>query len=150
MDKRILVPVDGSPTSDKALAAALQLAREGGGSVRVVHAFDDLAFLSGYEYDGSVLRAARVEADRMLTAAQATAASASVSADSKLLDTRGRRLGDAVADEARAWGADLVVLGTHGRRGIGRVLLGSGAEQVIRMAPVPVLAVRDGESTPGQ
>lgn len=150
MYKRILVPVDGSPTSDKALAAALQLAREGGGSVRVVHAFDDLAFLSGYEYDGSVLRAARVEADRMLTAAQATAASASVSADSKLLDTRGRRLGDAVADEARAWGADLVVLGTHGRRGIGRVLLGSGAEQVIRMAPVPVLAVRDGESTPRQ
>jgi len=40
------------------------------------------------------------------------------------------------------WGADLVVLGTHGRRGIGRVLLGSGAEQVMRMSPVPVLMVR--------
>lgn len=148
MYKRILVPVDGSPTSNKALTAALQLAREAGGCVRVVHAFDDLAFLTGYEFDGSVLRAARAEADKVLAAAQDIAASAGVPADSKLLETRGRRLGDAVADEARAWEADLVVVGTHGRRGVGRVLLGSGAEQVIRMAPVPVLAVR-GSEAPG-
>lgn len=54
------------------------------------------------------------------------------------------RLGDVVADDARAWRADLVVVGTHRRRGVGRVLLGSGAEQIIRNAPVPVpvLAVR--------
>jgi nucleotide-binding universal stress UspA family protein len=51
-------------------------------------------------------------------------------------------LGESVADEAADWGADLVVLGTHGRRGLGRVLLGSGAEQVIRLCPVPVLVVR--------
>jgi nucleotide-binding universal stress UspA family protein len=143
MFKRILVPVDGSPTSDKALAAALQLAREGGATVRVVHAFDDLAFLSGYEYDGNVLRAARAQADKVLSTAQESAAAAAVTADAKLIETRGSRLGDAVADEARSWQADLVVVGTHGRRGVGRVLLGSGAEQVIRMAPVPVLTVRD-------
>ena len=146
MYKRILVPVDGSATSNKALTAALRLAREAGGSVRVVHAFDDLAFLTGYDFDGSVLRAARAEADKLLSAAQDVAASAGVPVDSKLLETRGRRLGDAVADEARAWGADLVVVGTHGRRGVDRVLLGSGAEQVIRMAPVPVLAVRESQS----
>lgn len=146
MYKRILVPVDGSPPSNKALAAALQLAREAGGSVRVVHAFDDLAFLTGYEFDGSVLGAARAQADKVLSTAQEIAASAGVPADSKLVETRGRRLGDAVADEARAWAADLVVVGTHGRRGVGRVLLGSGAEQVIRMAPVPVLAVRESEA----
>ena len=146
MYTRILVPVDGSPTSNKALTAALQLAREAGGSVRVVHAFDELAFLSGYEYDGSILRAARADADKILSTALETAASAGVPADSSLLETRGRRLGDAVADEASAWKADLVVVGTHGRRGVGRVLLGSGAEQVIRMAPVPVLAVRESEA----
>ena len=146
MYKRILVPVDGSPTSDKALGTALQLAREVGASVRVVHAFDDLAFLTGYEFDGSVLRAARSEADKTLTNAQGMAAAAAVTADTKLLETRGRRLGDAVADEARTWQADLVVVGTHGRRGLGRALLGSGAEQVIRMAPVPVLAVRDSDA----
>jgi nucleotide-binding universal stress UspA family protein len=147
MFKRILVPVDGSPTSSKALTAALQLARDAGGCVRMVHAFDELAFLTGYEFDASVLRSARAEADKVLTTAQEIAGSAGVPADSKLLETRGRRLGDAVADEARAWQADLVVVGTHGRRGVGRVLLGSGAEQVIRMAPVPVLSIRDSEAT---
>lgn len=146
MYKRILVPVDGSPTSGKALATALQLARESGGRLRIVHAFDELAFLSGLEYDNGVLRAARAEADQVLTAAQESVAAAGVSADARLLETRGRRLGDAVADEARAFEADLVVVGTHGRRGVGRVLLGSGAEQVIRTAPVPVLAVRDSQA----
>lgn len=147
MYKRILVPVDGSAVSAQALTAALQLAREAGASVRVVHAFDELPFLSRNEYDRSMLRAARAQAQKVLASAQEIAASAGGPADSKLLETRGRRLGDAVADEARAWEADLVVVGTHGRRGVGRVLLGSGAEQVIRMAPVPVLAVRDGAAT---
>ena len=146
MYKRILVPVDGSPTSNKALTTALQLAREGEGCVRAVHAFDDLAFLTGYDFDGSVLRAARAEAGKLLETAQEIAAAAGVPADTKLLETRGRRLGEAVEEEARAWEADLVVVGTHGRRGVGRVLLGSGAEQVIRMAPVPVLAVRDSQA----
>ena len=61
----------------------------------------------------------------------------------RLQHSAGQRLGDTVADAARDWGADLVVLGTHGRRGVGRVLLGSGAEQVIRCASVPVLIVRN-------
>ena len=71
------------------------------------------------------------------------AKAAGVPADAKLLDTAGGRLGEVVAEEARQWEADLVVVGTHGRRGVSRVLLGSGAEQVLRLAPVPVLAVRD-------
>jgi nucleotide-binding universal stress UspA family protein len=53
-------------------------------------------------------------------------------------------LGDKVAGEATAWEADLVVVGTHGRKGVSRALLGSGAEQIIRFAPVPVLVMRDG------
>ena len=71
--------------------------------------------------------------------------SAGVPADTKLMETPGGRLGELVADEARSWEADLVVVGTHGRHGVSRVLLGSGAEQVLRLAPVPVLAVRSGE-----
>ena len=57
-------------------------------------------------------------------------------------DTSGR-VAEIVADEATSWGADLVVLGTHGRRGVGRLILGSDAEQVLRPSPVPVLLVRD-------
>jgi nucleotide-binding universal stress UspA family protein len=49
---------------------------------------------------------------------------------------------DKVAAEARDWGAELIVLGTHGRRGAKRMLLGSGAERILRVAPVPVLLVR--------
>ena len=52
------------------------------------------------------------------------------------------------AEEASAWEADLIVVGTHGRRGIGRALMGSGAEQVLRMAPVPVLVIRGPAETP--
>ena len=65
-----------------------------------------------------------------------------VPADTRLVDQPGQRLGQTVADEAALWGADLIVVGTHGRRGVGRVLLVSGAEQIIRMAPVAVLTVR--------
>jgi nucleotide-binding universal stress UspA family protein len=138
MFKRILVPVDGSATSTKALVAALQLARETGGRVRVLHSFDELAYLSGYEYGGDVLRSALD-----------VAKSSGVPADSRLVEAPGRRLGDLVAEEAGSWEADLIVVGTHGRHGVGRVLLGSGAEQVIRLAPVPVLSIRgDEEATP--
>jgi nucleotide-binding universal stress UspA family protein len=60
-----------------------------------------------------------------------------------LFDKLGERLAETVANGAKDWGAELIVLGTHGRRGVGRLLMGSGAEQIIRLAPVPVLVVRD-------
>ena len=146
MYKRILVPVDGSETSNRALVAALQMARESGGRVRIVHAFDELAYLSGFEYGADILQVARQYATKVLDAALDMAKSAGVPADARLLDAPGQRLGDLVAAAAREWEADLVAVGTHGRRGASRVLLGSGAEQVLRMAPVPVLAVRAPEA----
>jgi nucleotide-binding universal stress UspA family protein len=142
MYKRILVPVDGSETSNQAVAAALRLARESGGRVRFVHFIDELAYLTGYEYSGELIDVMQKYAQKTLDDAVAMARDAGVPADSKLLDVPAGRLGELVAQEARDWEADLVAVGTHGRRGVGRVLLGSGAEQVLRLAPVPVLAVR--------
>jgi nucleotide-binding universal stress UspA family protein len=142
MFKRILVPVDGSETSTKAVVAALQLARDAGGRVRLVHALDELSYVSGYEYGADIMKIAREEANKVLDAALEVAKAAGVPADTKLIEAPAQRLGDVVADAARGWEADLVVVGTHGRRGLGRVLLGSGAEQVIRSAPVPVLTIR--------
>ncbi|MFC5497389.1 universal stress protein [Caenimonas terrae] len=142
MYKRILVPVDGSATSNKALTAALQLARDSGGRVRVLHSLDELAYLSGFEYSGEVIKVARETANKVLADALDVAKAAGVPADQQLVDQPGQRLGQTVADAAQAWEADLVVVGTHGRRGLGRVLMGSGAEQVIRIAPVPVLVIR--------
>ena len=66
-----------------------------------------------------------------------------VAVDTALVEGYSGRLCDLVAEQAREWGADLVVLGSHGRRGIGRVVLGSDAEQIIRSAHLPVLVVRE-------
>ena len=145
MYRRILIPVDGSDTANRAVVAALQMARENGGRIRLIHALDELAYLSGYEYSADLLKSARAEGSRIIEDAQLMAQSAGVPADGKLVETAGRRLGELVAEEARDWEADLVVVGTHGRRGMSRILLGSGAEQVLRLAPVPVLAVRTPE-----
>ena len=146
MYKRILVPVDGSETSTRAVVAALNLAREAGGRVRLLHVLDELAYLTGFEYGGDILGSARAYANKVLEGDLEMARAAGVPADTQLAEKPGVRLGEVVADEARAWNADLVVVGTHGRRGVGRVLLGSGAEQVLRLAPVPVLAVRGGDA----
>jgi nucleotide-binding universal stress UspA family protein len=145
MYKRILVPVDGSETSNRALVAALQMARENGGRLRLLHAIDDLAYLSGFEYSGQVLEAARKGGSSALDDAMAIASASGVPADHKLVEVVGQRFGELVAEEARNWEADLIAIGTHGRRGVSRALLGSGAEEVLRLAPVPVLAVRTPE-----
>ena len=142
MFRRILVPVDGSATANKALTTALQLARDSGGRVRLLHALDELAYLTGYEYSPDVFKIARENAEKVLDDAAAIAQSAGVPSERVLIDSPGVRLGESAAAEASQWEADLIVVGTHGRRGIGRVLLGSGAEQVIRLAPVPVLVIR--------
>jgi nucleotide-binding universal stress UspA family protein len=151
MYKRVIVPVDGSPTATKALVAALQLARDSGGRVRLIHVVEELAFVDGYDMyggqTGELLQVMREAGDKVLDAALEIARSAGVEADKQLFDRFGERLGEVVANAARDWNADLIVLGTHGRRGIGRVLLGSGAEQIIRLAPTPVLVIRSGEET---
>ncbi|AMO22551.1 universal stress protein [Ramlibacter solisilvae] len=144
--KRILIPVDGSDTSSKALLAALQLARDAGGRVLVLHSLEQATHVISYEYVGQVMNAARDVAAKVLDDAVEVAKAAGVEAESKLIDGKGRRLGQAVADAATEWQADLIVVGTHGRHGFSRMLLGSGAEQVIRLAPTPVLVIRGEES----
>lgn len=146
MFKRILIPVDGSETSIEALVTALQLARESGAIVRLVNTVNELAYLGGIDpygtYSADVVGMMREGGAKVLTDAMAIAESAGVQATQELLEEAGLRLGESVAEAARLWNADLVVVGSHGRRGIGRVLLGSGAEQIVRLAPVPVLVVR--------
>ena len=116
--------------------------RADGGLVRVVHAIDELAMASGYEYTGELIRLVRDQGKKLLDDALAMVRAAGVEGDTRLLDVPGKRLGDVVSDEAAVWEADLVVVGTHGRRGLSRVLLGSGAESVIRLSTVPVLVIR--------
>jgi nucleotide-binding universal stress UspA family protein len=152
MYKRILVPVDGSETSNKALAAALQVARDSGpeSRLRLVYVTEETAWLSGYDvYGGAseqILATMRENGKRILEEAMGIARAAGVDADPLMFDRLGERLGETVASAAMKWNADLIVVGTHGRRGVERAFMGSGAEQVIRYAPVPVLVVRKAEA----
>lgn len=151
MYERIMVCVDGSPTSNKALVAALQMASgtAGRAQLRLVYIADESPFFLGLDQTSyqptGLLKVARDQAIKIIADAMAIARSAGVEADNMLFDTFGQRLGDTVAKAAQDWPADLIVVGTHGRRGIGRLFLGSGAEQIIRLAPVPVLVVRSPE-----
>jgi nucleotide-binding universal stress UspA family protein len=140
--KKILVPIDGSDTADKAMRMALDMARESLASVRFMHVIDDDRYFNSYEFSAELRTDALDSAKKLLQNAMDAAAALGVNADTQLINKPGQRLGENVADEAQSWGADLVVVGTHGRRGLGRMLLGSGAEQVVRLSPVPVLMVR--------
>jgi nucleotide-binding universal stress UspA family protein len=149
MYQRILVPVDGSATSNRALEAAIAHAKAFGSRLRLVHVVDDAAFMTGYDLYGGgnalLVEAVRKAAEETVRNGLQTVKAAGIEGDSVVFDKLGERLGDSVAQAAKLWNADLVVVGTHGRRGIGRVLLGSGAEQIIRQSPVPVLVIRSEE-----
>ncbi|MES2401125.1 MAG: universal stress protein [Pseudomonadota bacterium] len=147
MFKRILIAIDGSKTSTKALTAGLQLARDVNATVRLVHVINEMAYLGGIDpygtYSGDVVGMMREGGSRVLTDGMAIAESAGVTATQVLSDEPGKRLGEVISEAAQNWNADLIVVGSHGRRGLGRVLLGSGAEQILRSASVPVLVFRD-------
>jgi nucleotide-binding universal stress UspA family protein len=146
MYQRILVPVDGSPTSNAGLAEAARLAKLTGARLRLVHVLDEMPFVmsaEGYSAMSSdVRRLLREAGERVLAAASRQIEGSGVEFDTLLCDKSGR-ICDRVAEQAKAWPADVIVLGTHGRRGVGRMLLGSDAEQIVRNAPVPVLLVRE-------
>lgn len=148
MYQRILVPTDGSPTALKALTSAIALAKEFGAKIRVLHVLEQLTYFVYDPYGGytnELLQAVRASGDKLAQDAVDQVKTAGLEADSQILDEIGEPLGEAVVRAAKDWHADLIVLGTHGRRGVSRMLMGSGAEQVIRMAPVPVLVIRADE-----
>ncbi|MCP3710042.1 universal stress protein [Paraburkholderia sp. CNPSo 3274] len=148
MYEKILVAYDGSETSERALAEALKLASLTGAQLRVVYALDIVALMGvgmGLTYvPAEMIRAYRTDAMKQLEEARTQATSAGVRCETELLDVQD--MNDNVAQCLRrcasSHGAQLVVLGTHGRRGIKRALLGSVAEQFVRSAPCPILLVR--------
>ena len=146
MYQRILVPVDGSACASRGLSEAIALCRLTGGRIRVVHVIDEPFVALGT--DGAIgasadlVTLAREASQRVLAQAAEAVRQAGVPVDDVLLDSFEGRVCELVVDAAKAWAADLVVIGTHGRRGVGRMLLGSDAEQILRLCPVPVLLVR--------
>ena len=152
MYQRILVPVDGSPTSTQGLGEALRLARMSGGQVRLLHLVDTLSLalmLGAYgAFTGDIADDVRKEGEKILKNCRQQALDAGITADVVMEEGTRGRLAELVQEQVKSWPADLVVLGTHGRRGVGRMVLGSDAEQVVRSCPVPVLLVRGTDALP--
>lgn len=143
---RILVPVDSSPASAKALDEAVRLAQTSGGRLRLVHVMDELRWVNGFESAQAcideVLPRMRQAGEKLLADGLGKAIAAQVEAESELIIQSAGRICDLVVDEAQRWKADLIVAGTRGRRGVDRLLIGSDAEQIVRHASMPVLLVR--------
>ena len=79
----------------------------------------------------------------MLREAQAFALEREVDAETVFVESIGRPASEIIVEQAKFWPADVIVMGTHGRRGINRLLMGSDAELVLRRSPVPVMLVRE-------
>lgn len=146
MYTRILVAVDGSATSEHALRHAIGLAKGLSAALRVVHVVDMGVLPLGPELAidiGAVTKARRTAGEQVLEKARATCQAGGIETETRLLETGtpAQRIAAAIADEATAWPADLVVAGTHGRTGVQRLLLGSVAEGIARVSPVPVLLI---------
>jgi nucleotide-binding universal stress UspA family protein len=150
MFRRILVPIDGSPTSNKGLEEAIALAKNQAGRVCLLHVVDESIVTQGFDgtmyvpakYVDEFLKALREDGRKLLAKAETKVRQRHVKVDTVLLESLGSRVADLIIKQAKKWRADVVVLGTHGRRGLSRILMGSDAEMVVREAPIPVLLVR--------
>jgi nucleotide-binding universal stress UspA family protein len=145
MFKRILVPIDGSPTSLRGLRVALELARQLKARLRLIHlgnAIPPAPRKSEGMTAQELFAAMKKRAEKLLENQAALCRARGVKTDTALYIALAGRPGKLVVAEARKWRADLIVMGTHGRHGLPRIALGSDAEKIARMAPVPVLMIR--------
>jgi nucleotide-binding universal stress UspA family protein len=141
MKPRILVPFDFSASSEQALAWAVELQRTSGAdAIRIVHGInsrppgtEDVSLEMLLPNDGEVAALEK----KMLDSAQKYGGEAVTT-----VVARPSTVGDIIVDEAQAAGSELIVMGTHGRTGVKRLVFGSVAEHVVRHAPCPVVTVR--------
>lgn len=147
MYKHILIAVDGSETSNLALKEAIKLAKEQQAALRLIHVVDETTAFMMVEAPYPIAeyqKALRKAGEKELADCAAIVRNAGLVPDTKLavVETIAQRICDVINEEAKQWPADLIVIGTHGRRGFNHLLLGSVAEGVIRLATKPVLIIR--------
>lgn len=145
MFKKILCPFDGSDTSTNGLDEAIKLAKSCQAKLRVLHIVDCFyPFLDGIELTNfnQVLEAMRERGKSILEQAKNLAQKEGLDVEIELTETMSNKVADVIVNQAKAWQADLIVIGTHGHRGINHFLLGSDAEAVVRNSSVPVLTIK--------
>src|SRR5208337_1934478 len=114
--------------------------------LHVVHDFLVAAGFGGAVYASQLRQDYRKRGGEILKDAADIARKQGVEAETRLVETPAGSVGEMIVEDAEGWPADLIVLGTHGRRGIRHLVIGSDAEHIIRTTPVPVLLVRASEA----
>ena len=136
--EQILVPTDFGDAAEHALEVGIAIAEKFGAGLTLMHSY---GIPISYSYDGGILW----PIDELRGAAEAEMAKALTQAAKTFPSIRSQLTGGDpsidILDSVKAVDADLVVMGTHGRRGVARLLLGSVAEKTVRLACVPVLVV---------
>ena len=149
MYSRIVVGIDGSELASKALRHALVLAKDNGARLFVVTSTEPSVMVApGAEFVavntgaliGELEEAKRKSAEATLAEAETLAKAEGLSIDK--VHIASSIAADAIVKTAEHQGADLIVMGSHGRRGLGRLLLGSQAAEVLARATIPVLVVK--------
>ena len=150
MYRHLLIATDGSDLATDAVAHGLALAKALGAkvtAVTVTEPFPSFAIADGslalplQEYE----EAAAASAAKIL--ADVSAAARMKGVDCDVVHVNDRRPAEGIVEAAKARGNDLVVMATHGRRGLSRLALGSQANEVVTLSPVPVLVCRSGTAT---
>lgn len=143
--QRILVPVDGSDSALLGVREAIRLACDQTARIRFVFVVDESAVgltLEGFVAFNDIIDALKRSGHDALDVARKLARDAGLEPETALVEEYSGRVADAIVEEALHWSADLIVMGTHGRRGLHHALVGSEAEGVMHKAPVPLLLVR--------
>jgi len=145
MFKHILVPIDGSKTSMLAVSKAAGLAKTFGSKVTLLYVIDPYPFTGvgadfGYGQE-QYLTAATAEANIAIDAGKKAMAEAGVQAEGVIAE--GHVVHDAIVDTVKNIAADLIVMGSHGRRGLEKLMLGSVTQRILSLVHISVLVVRD-------
>jgi len=145
MYSRILVPIDGSAPAECGLREAIRLATTTRSTLVVLHVVNEFPIMMDpatlADYD-NLLEALRRTGEEIVAKATKTVADAGLKCESAIVDALSGSASTAIVDQVGERHCDLVVMGTHGRRGMKRLALGSDAESVVRHSPVPVLLVK--------
>lgn len=146
MYRNILVAIDDSQTSRCALDEAINIARATNAKLHIVHVADEVLLGMHQRTVSTKLNLdhamAAIRSAGVTILEDARAAASGIEAETILLETMKRRVSEVLVDKSRELGCDLIVIGRHGQRGLARLILGSVAEQVAKMADASVLLVR--------
>jgi len=151
MYNRVLVPIDGSETSLCALREAIRIGQcqHEGTQIRLLYVVDTLSNVPQTETSPSYIKEIYAQARKygqdILDQAKQEIERAGLRVETRLVELKraSDRIPQVIADEAKAMPAELLVMGTHGRRGLNYLFLGSVAEGVMRLTLCPVLLVRN-------